>query len=48
MKKLLFVLLICTLLLSSFACAKEFPDVASTHWAHQYISELSDQGIKPY
>ena len=45
MKKVLFILLICTLLISSMAFAKEFPDVASTHWAHQYISELSDQGV---
>ena len=45
MKKVLFILLVCTLLISSMAFAKEFPDVASTHWAHQYISELSDQGV---
>ena len=45
MKKVLFILLICTLLISSMAFAKEFPDVASTHWAHQYISELSDQKV---
>ena len=45
MKKVLFVLLICTLLLSSFALAKEFPDVASTHWAYNYINELSNRGV---
>ena len=45
MKKILFVLIFCILLLSSISFAKEFPDVASTYWAHQYISELSDQGV---
>jgi len=31
--------------LFSFAFAREFSDVASTHWAFNYISELSDKNI---
>ena len=29
----------------SFAYAKDFSDVDSTHWAYQYINELSDGGV---
>ena len=39
----IFVLLVfCT---STMVLAKEFPDVDASHWAHQYISLLSDVGV---
>ncbi len=38
------LVIICNLMLS-FAYAKEFSDVAQTHWAYQYINELSDGGV---
>ena len=29
----------------SISMAKEFEDVPETHWAHEYISKLSDRGV---
>ncbi len=48
MKKKILGLVILTLvfsLIGTFAFAKEFPDVESTHWAHEFISSLSDDGV---
>ncbi len=36
---------ICILCFSQIALAKEFSDVPTSHWAYQYINELSEQGI---
>lgn len=48
MKKIICLMGIMVILCSflfSFAYAKEFSDVAETHWAHEYINELSDNGV---
>ena len=39
------VLLLVILAVCSVSFAKEFEDVPDTHWAHEYISSLSDQEI---
>ena len=45
MKKLIYFLVILVILCSSFSLAKSFSDVPNTHWAYQYINELSDDGV---
>ena len=47
--KRIFALLLCFSMVLSMICtisyAKEFPDVDSSHWAIEYISKLSDEGV---
>ena len=48
MKKFFALFLVIAMLsitFSSIAFAKEFPDVESSHWAHEYISSLSDEKV---
>ena len=47
MKKMICSLFLIVILFcfSSLVLAREFPDVDANHWAHQYISELSDKGV---
>ena len=47
MKKIffLFVTVMLAMCLSSLCYAKEFSDVSTNHWAHNYINELSDSGV---
>ena len=48
MKKIVVMLLCMTMILSmsfSLVYAKEFSDVPETHWAHEYISTLSEDGV---
>ena len=44
MKKLIFVLSLTVMMLSSMCFAVTFSDVQG-HWAEQYIMELTDKGI---
>ncbi len=48
MKKTIVSLLaiaICILCFTQIAMAKEFSDVPTSHWAHEYISKLSEAGV---
>ena len=45
MKRILLFLLVTVLLLSSISFAKEFSDVPTSHWAYEFISKLSDEGV---
>ena len=45
MKKFAIIFSCLLVLMALPVYAKEFNDVPTTHWAHQYISELSDQGV---
>ena len=47
MKKLLIVIMFLVILqlTSNLTYAKEFNDISSTHWAFEYVNDLSDRGI---
>lgn len=45
MKKILFCLMFVSIMMFSMVYAKDFTDVDSNHWAYEYITELSDQGV---
>ena len=45
MKKLVVFTILVMTLLTTMCFANEFPDVDASHWAHQYIDELSTKGV---
>lgn len=45
MKKAVFILLTLFILISTVCFAASFTDVASDHWAHQYITGLADKKV---
>ncbi len=44
MKKVLFLMLLAVVVISSVSFAAEFSDI-SGHWAKQYVTELADKGV---
>lgn len=45
MKKAVFILLTLCILISTVCFAASFTDVATNHWAYQYITELADKQV---